>query len=422
MINRRSIETLQSLKFNDHFVRPAYGSYCFAHFPDTLKSLFGLPGGTPLPVDALPAWQGYEQVVFFFVDGFGWKFFEEQADRHPFLREMLANGLVSQLTSMFPSTTAAHTACIHGGFDLATSGIHEWFYYEPVVDEVIAPLLFSLAGQKEREQLSTLGFKGSQIIPAGQLYPSLSAAGIKTHVFNHYEFAFSSFSNQVCQAAKIHPYVTLAESLASLRQILAAKSGPTYIFHYYPGFDTIAHRYGPRSPQGIAELMAFLDQMERFVHSIRHLPRTLLLISADHGLSNTDPATTVYLNKELPGLETALRTNRRQAPILFGGSPRDLFLYVQPARLEEIHSQLSHLMAGRGETYLTSSLSAQGFFGPNYANPALQSRLGNLVVLPYLDGSVFWFEQGRFEQIYYGHHGGLTPDEMLIPLFAYPTG
>ena len=29
-----------------------------------------------------------------------------------------------------------------------------------------------------------------------------------------------------------------------------------------------------------------------------------------------------------------------------------------------------------------------------------------------------WYEPGKFEQKYYGHHGGLTPQEMEIPLLA----
>jgi hypothetical protein len=46
------------------------------------------------------------------------------------------------------------------------------------------------------------------------------------------------------------------------------------------------------------------------------------------------------------------------------------------------------------------------------------SRLGNLVILPYEQESVWWYEKG-FEQKHYGHHGGLTPQEAEIPLLLY---
>lgn len=32
----------------------------------------------------------------------------------------------------------------------------------------------------------------------------------------------------------------------------------------------------------------------------------------------------------------------------------------------------------------------------------------------------YWFGDGRFKQRYLGHHGGLTPQEMEIPLLLLP--
>jgi len=40
------------------------------------------------------------------------------------------------------------------------------------------------------------------------------------------------------------------------------------------------------------------------------------------------------------------------------------------------------------------------------------------VILSYRYESIWWYEKGKFEQKFYGHHGGLTPQEMEIPLLA----
>jgi hypothetical protein len=42
--------------------------------------------------------------------------------------------------------------------------------------------------------------------------------------------------------------------------------------------------------------------------------------------------------------------------------------------------------------------------------------MGQLIILPFRGESVWIHEPDRFEMKYLGHHGGLTPQEMEIPL------
>jgi hypothetical protein len=41
------------------------------------------------------------------------------------------------------------------------------------------------------------------------------------------------------------------------------------------------------------------------------------------------------------------------------------------------------------------------------------------VVLPHHGEAVYWHEPGRFVQQLHGQHGGLSPQEMEIPLVAW---
>ena len=50
--------------------------------------------------------------------------------------------------------------------------------------------------------------------------------------------------------------------------------------------------------------------------------------------------------------------------------------------------------------------------GEQDSSKELLARIGDIVILPYAKESVWWLEPGRFDQHYYGHHGGLTPQEM----------
>jgi hypothetical protein len=60
----------------------------------------------------------------------------------------------------------------------------------------------------------------------------------------------------------------------------------------------------------------------------------------------------------------------------------------------------------------------KGYFGP-VISPQLRGRAGDLVILPYEGETVWWFEKDKYEQKFRGHHGGLTKQEMEIPLITW---
>ena len=99
------------------------------------------------------------------------------------------------------------------------------------------------------------------------------------------------------------------------------------------------------------------------------------------------------------------------------GSARDMFLYVKDELLDEAEEFLAKRLEGKAEVIKSTWLMEQGYFGPDLS-PQFQARVGNMVILPYRYESVWWYEKDRFEQRFYGHHGGLTPQEMEIPLIT----
>src|SRR5436190_19101580 len=152
MLNTTSLNAVSSSTFSQQSVKPLYNSYCFSNIPQTISFLLTGEGNSALPLDVfgnLPT--EYDKVILFFVDAFGWRFFERYAEKYEFLKTILNVGVVSKMTSQFPSTTAAHTTTIHTGLNVGQSGIYEWQYYEPIVDDIILPLFFSYARDKKRD-------------------------------------------------------------------------------------------------------------------------------------------------------------------------------------------------------------------------------------------------------------------------------
>jgi len=390
---------------NPDFLKPRYDAGGFAGIPNHIKEAF--------------ASGSYDAVVLFLVDGFGWRFFERFQDA-PFLKRIASGGTIQKLTSQFPSTTAAHLTTIHTGLPVGISGIYEWYIYEPALDRIIAPLLFSYAGTREREVLKAAKVDPSLIFPRGTFYSELRQMGVASYVFGVRDYTPSTFSRAVATGAELLRFITLPEALVNLGSLLQLQSNPTYIHLYFDRIDTIAHEYGPSAPQTEAEIQAFLLIMEYYFEQVFKGKRVLFLMTADHGQVDVNPKTTIYLNtnRNFKGLERFIKTNRSGQLLIPAGSARDMFLHVKDDLLDEAQSFLTKRLEGKADVAQVASLMEDGYFGTEIS-ARFRERVGNLVILPYPQETVWWYEKGRFEQRFYGHHGGLTAQEMEIVLYSY---
>ena len=114
-------------------------------------------------------------------------------------------------------------------------------------------------------------------------------------------------------------------------------------------------------------------------------------------------------------MERFLKSNQKGELLVPAGSARDMFLYIKDDLLDEAREFLASRLQGVADVVTTQELIDAGYFGPTISETFL-SRVGNLVILPYRYQSVWWYVKDKFEQWHYGHHGGLTPQEMEIPL------
>jgi predicted AlkP superfamily pyrophosphatase or phosphodiesterase len=391
---------------NSGFIKPRYDEGGFAGIPERIKNAF--------------ASSNYDAVILLLVDGLGWRFFERFQDT-PFLKRMTKHGQVEKLISQFPSTTAAHLTTIHTGWRVGQHGVHEWIYYEPLLDAIIAPLLFTYSGMWERDLLKPTGIQPELLYPRGLLYPELKQMGVESFVFGMREYTPSTYSSAVTKGAELRSFKTVSEALINLKLLLEDKTRPAYVYLYLDKIDTLAHDYGPTAPQTEAEIETFLLMMEYYFERVFHgKKRILFLMTADHGQCEVDPKTTIYLNRDshFAGIERFFKMSLKGQLLVPAGSPRDMFLYIKDELLEEARSFLAPRLEGKADVVETESLIQHGYFGPEVSS-RLRERAGNLVILPYRYESVWWYEKGKHEQRFYGHHGGLTPHEMETILCSY---
>ena len=474
MLNRRSIEAVAAAAAGPHEVRPLYDSYCFSRIPWTIEAaLTGEPNPRTLPPDALGALAGPrpDTVVLLFVDAFGWRFFERFAESVPALARFLRDGTVSKLTSVFPSTTSAHVACLHSGRTPAESGIYEWFQYEPTVGEMIAPLLSSRAGDKGRNGLR---LPPGALFEGETLHERLAARGVRSVSVTPAEFTPSPFNDAFTRGTVEVPWKSLARGLDALSGAVApppprgrepgAESGKEpgaehgegagpelrLVHYYYGGIDRDAHRFGPDSPELRRTVLGFFAQLERRFFAVLErrtgagrrrrergpgpargrerereqeqargqggpTGKTCVVLTADHGMMGHDPARAVYLNRVLPGVEKWIERGPAGRLKVPAGSPRDFFLHLREECFDEAVGAIREALAGVAEVRAVRALAAAGYFGDAPPSRRFLDRVGNAVILPRPGRAVWWYEEGRFESRHPGDHGGLSPEEMEIP-------
>lgn len=400
------------------FVVPRYEGASIANLPATLGHLFGLRQGWASPPldEALLSSFGtdIEQVALVLVDGLGWQRLHEQLEQDDagFGALLDAHGVAfAPLTSVAPSTTSVATTVLWGnGAAAAELGMLGYQFLLPALGVVANLLFWHPAGQAGARygSLESWGVAPETFLPTPSLAQVLRRGGVAVHSLIPYAYAHSPLSRMQQRGAEVTGYLSSTDMWLKLeRHVQRATRGYTYA--YYPFFDSLGHRDGVQGDFFPYLWQDFTAQLARFVRQLGRgrSGRTLLLLSADHGHVVTPPSARRSWQSVPDLLERTL---------LPGGEPRHLYLYTQDgdkvALLEALRQEL-------GEAFAVldgKELLAAGLYGdPGRAHPQAQRRLGDIVVLA-KGPSYLW--NARDEGVMLGMHGGLEPEEMVVPLIA----
>jgi Type I phosphodiesterase / nucleotide pyrophosphatase len=379
----------------------------FAALPATVARLLGVGAGG-IALEGVPA--RADRVLLVLLDAFGWRFFTRHGD-HPLLRRMQA---VVPLTSMFPATTSAHVTTLHTGVGVGEHGLYEWNVYDPGLDALVTPLLFSFAGDGARYTLLRAGADPDAVLPSmPTLYERLAQAGVACAVFEPAAFAPSTYDSVLARGARVHPIADLASGMAQVGAMLRADTR-AYAHLYWDEVDATGHVYGPSSAEFAAAAVRCLDALEA---GLAGLPEgTVVLLAADHGQVDVDPATSIFVNEAWPGITDLLARGRGGRVLAPAGSARDLFLHCRPGTVDEVVAGLTRVVGERATVHRVEEIVAAGWFGD--VGERLRARLADVCVLPAPGETVWWRERRRFDMGFRGHHGGLSEDEARTQVAA----
>ncbi len=413
---------IPGLDLGEASVHPHYLGGCLSNLPASICAWFGIPrlsGSQPLWDDLLDEFPGpFQNIVVLVVDGWGWLQFEkvlfpeeERAAGHAAWTRLLPDGVLAALTSVVPSTTSAALTSLWTGVGPSQHGI---LGYEMWMKEygLIANTIFHSPASFNADtgSLKKAGFQPESFLPVPTLGPHLAAHHINPFSFQPSGIARSGLSLMHMPQVNIIPYRTQSDLWVSLLALLESrKNERNYAYLYWGDLDELAHRYGPQDERVLLEFASFSMVLERFLVSLKHRGRgkTLFLMVSDHGQVYT-PRLPLYELKNHPGLYECLV----MPP---SGESRFSYLYARRGREEQIQEYIARNFAGQFLLLPSDEVLRLGVLGEGMPYARSAERIGDTILAAQGDAFLWWADK---ENPLSGRHGGLSAEEMLVPLFG----
>ncbi len=341
----------------------------------------------------------HRNLLLLVIDGLGHGYLQD-AGRGTWLQEQGPE----RITSVFPSTTAAAITTFITGDAPQQHALTGWHMYF----RELGAVLTVLPGEP---RYGGVGLRQAGIQPEAffdhvPLFDRIAVEGV---ILSPRSIARSDFNLAHRGRAEIRDFGSFAECLELAAGLLRRGNGRRCLYAYWPGFDYLCHVHGVGSPQARGHLRELDRAIADFLERIRGTD-TLVLITADHGMIDTDEASTLDLTEHPDILETLM------LPLC--GERRAAYAYPWPGREREFVGRLGDAFGDRIRVYESRELIRRGAFGLGRPHPRLLERIGVYTLVPRGTHVVVdrVFGESRFDQI--GVHGGTSEEEMYVPLIV----
>jgi predicted AlkP superfamily pyrophosphatase or phosphodiesterase len=417
-------ELLAAPSVGPGFVQPSYGGHGIANVPSSILRAFGVePRHAPLDEAVLPPalLDGVRRIVVLIVDAFGWGQLFAELERQPdlFLGQLIRRDGVAcaPLTSVFPSTTVNALTTANTGAQPIEHGVLGYTLWLKEFGAVSEMITFGpYAGNWSYLQL---GVDPTAFQPHRSLFQQVrQEAGVEAFIVNAAAYRHSALSLMQTTGATYVPYIAFADAVTAMAA-LANRPGDDRLLigAYYGNLDSICHEYGTGTPQHRA-VVAHIDRMlqRAFFDEVRRSD-TLFLMYADHGHINRTAEHTVDLSQD--------RELLRDLAVGPTGEGRARYLHVRDGRKAAVRAYLTERYGAFSTLLDADEAVARGLFGNARPAEAARERIGDLLLLPH--GNAYFHHYPRTptrtrDVTMIGVHGGLTPEEMLVPFLAVRMG
>ncbi len=336
-------------------------------------------------------------LVFVLLDGLGMNVVEQLGPD-----DAIAAHVRMELRAICPSTTAAALTSIATGAYPTDHAVTGWFTHLPELG--CTSVILKFIERRSERPLTGRGVTLTSLMPAPALTPRMNRDTL--HVVPA-EYCDSEYTRYTRGDTAGHGYTSLPSAIDHIIQRVRAADGPTYTYLYVADIDTLEHEVGPDHERVLFLVHEIGAQLTRLARDAD----ATVVATADHGQ--------VHIPVE----------NRRA---LFDGDALGVLLEVMPSgtgRMPLFHVRdgcdaafrelFEKRYADRFALLPLADAEALQLLGPGPCSDVARQRFGDYLALPRGESLLRYYKPGKSPQTdHTGHHGGLSPQEMRVPLIV----
>ncbi|HLG73202.1 MAG TPA: alkaline phosphatase family protein [Chloroflexota bacterium] len=343
-----------------------------------------------------------ERACLVVLDGLGWELLRHNAEHAPFLRSLLPSA--RPITAGFPSTTAASVASIGCGLPPAEHGVLGYALTLPGHSRPMNMLRWQVYGTGQggdlREKLHPEKFQ-----PRQTAFETAAAAGVEVQLIGPAAHDQSGLSRAALRGGRFQAAVSGGD-LASCALAHLQGSGRKVVYAHHNDLDTTGHSRGAASEAWRIQLGLADRLCERMAE---RLPAgCTLIITGDHGMVDLAPHQRLDLDDHRE-LSAGVR--------VMAGEGRARYLYTQHGAEQDVLGAWREALGDRMWVLSREEAIEAGWFGPDVPE-AYAARIGEVIAAAFGPVGIFQRSVDPSQASMVGHHGSLTPEEMLVPLLV----
>ena len=376
------------------YILPDYENCC-VNVMSSIAKHFGLnnPHNTLSIVDK-ELQKGYKNVVVLLLDGLGQNILMQETPNDCFLRK----NFKQELSTVYPSSTVPATVSIKTGLTPFEHGWWGHFLFFKSLGQTINVYTNNDAFSRKKVPVEDVAHR---VMPYTNILDEAVKANNDLRAYNlcpaeaRDNFGVSQVTyndfNELCEYTKT----------------LCSFDGKKFIYAYHNYPDDMMHKLGTHSYETNKLLNDLNYQVEALCKSC---PDTLFIITADHGQTELHESRDITNYPDL--VDTLL--------MMPSGCTRCANFFVKRG-LEKTFEKLAKKYFGdKFEIFSRKEILKTRLLGFGEAHPELDNTLGDYLICAVSDCNI------TYSTIYglprpqpFGIHGGLTFDEMRVPLIMY---